>query len=90
MKNYVYVILTYDGHGDYGADLVATLDRDRLTELLWACNARSKLAVTSDEIETLTSALLMSDEELSALDGKYLTKKAWGGGFVLYVLKLLA
>ena len=86
MNNYVYVISTYDEHG---ADVVATLDRDRLIELLWACNARSKLAVTSDEIQNLTSALLMSDEELSALDGKALTKKGWGG-FVLYVVKLLS
>ena len=86
MKNYVYVIATYQEHG--ASDIVATLDRDRLKELLWACTTRSESAVTSDEIENLRSALLMSDEELSALDGKALSK-GWGG-FVLYVVKLLA
>lgn len=74
---YVYLLWEHDEHGP--ENLVATLDRSKLVNLLdtfkWANHTATQTLVHTD-LEVL---LLRTDEDLSSNNGIHEIESGWGG-----------
>lgn len=88
MKQYVYMISSYDEYGSEG--VVATTNRDKLLGMLdgyydldpTKLSGNRLKAITlavSEDKQTLMSLLEKSDEELARSSSGYNLGKGWGG-----------